>query len=421
MGSGQKSMSQSIHFFTLFLILTCFSNNEARRNPLKSIVKDLRAIKGISKNVKAIRKDVRDIWEELLYIEGIVNGGLVLSENGTNITQEHSYNHETKEAVLEVPAHNDYGDNSYIMVGKDSDHPLAGKMMSVVGDHCELHDKPEGVDSDDLVSKRGLSRMTRNKKIEIKYLVKNNPIEIKTGSEEYKNLTEMMKQKCQGKVIMQVDMEVLDEKKYKEHLRNLDYSDSGSIEFKPLHEVLDLEKIVRSHKTGCPYNDTMAACQKLKETEADSGCWYWEWDDITFHHYFDESEWKHKEICAKCCNKTGTAVIPCDCLVESMVAFSTAYKEIFGVCLEESHFCNYDPLSTRIRDDLGCDYSGIGMCSSKTTYIGGSVYQDATCWKCYSNSDDCKSPCNCNPDDEDCGCTDCSIEGANCYIDTRDF
>ena len=47
--------------------------------------------------------------------------------------------------------------------------------------------------------------------------------------------------------------------------------------------------------------------------------------------------------------------------------------------------------------------------------------QDATCWKCYSNSDDCKSPCNCNPDDEDCGCTNCSIEGANCYIDTRDF
>ena len=67
----------------------------------------------------------------------------------------------------------------------------------------------------------------------------------------------MMKQKCQGKIIMQVDIEVLDEKKYKEHLRNLDYSDSGSIEFKPLHEVLDLEKIVRSHKTGCPYNDTM--------------------------------------------------------------------------------------------------------------------------------------------------------------------
>ena len=30
----------------------------------------IKAIKGISRNVKAIRKDVRDIWEELLYIEG---------------------------------------------------------------------------------------------------------------------------------------------------------------------------------------------------------------------------------------------------------------------------------------------------------------------------------------------------------------
>ena len=54
--------------------------------------------------------------------------------------QEHVYNHETKEAVVNVPAHKNYGNNSYIMLGRTSNHPLAGKMMTVEGGNCELHD-----------------------------------------------------------------------------------------------------------------------------------------------------------------------------------------------------------------------------------------------------------------------------------------
>ena len=76
-----------------------------------------------------------------------------ITENGEAVVQESSYNVRNHEAVLRVPAHSSYGDNAFVMVGRDADSELAGKMMSIEGDSCELHDIPDFVNVEDLGEK----------------------------------------------------------------------------------------------------------------------------------------------------------------------------------------------------------------------------------------------------------------------------
>jgi len=156
----------------VLLLFATYLAKPSKKNPLKSIMKDLKKINHIAEDVKDIKKDVKDIWEELLYIEGIVTSHLPIKEGNETLHQEQTYNQDTKEAVLKVPAHKDYDDNTFIMVGRNSDHPLAGKMMTVIGNHtCELHDKPAEIDAEDLQTKRGLLRTTRAE-AEVSYIVK---------------------------------------------------------------------------------------------------------------------------------------------------------------------------------------------------------------------------------------------------------
>ena len=77
-----------------------------------------------------------------IFILGQIATGTEYSENGVTYTQQHLYNPDTKEAIIRVPAHGDYGDNSYIVLGNDADHIHAGKMMSIENNTCELHDLP---------------------------------------------------------------------------------------------------------------------------------------------------------------------------------------------------------------------------------------------------------------------------------------
>ena len=123
----------------------------------------------VSKDLREIKSGVKALMDEILILEGnvfyialvshhtytfqclgMVTSGFEFVENGTTLVQDQSYNHETKEAVLKVPAHKDYANNTFIMVSKSANSPLAGKMMSVQGDICELHDKPDGVDAEHL-------------------------------------------------------------------------------------------------------------------------------------------------------------------------------------------------------------------------------------------------------------------------------
>ena len=105
--------------------------------------------------------------------ETAMNSSLSFNENGTNIAQLQTYNPKTKEAFVKVPAHSNYGDNSYVMVGSSSSHPLAGKMMSVEGGNCELHDIHPDMNPEDLSATRGPRAFnTRNSQEVKKYMLR---------------------------------------------------------------------------------------------------------------------------------------------------------------------------------------------------------------------------------------------------------
>ena len=54
---------------------------------------------------------------------------VTFEENGATLEQKDSYNPETKEAISEVPAHGDYLATRFIMIGRTSNSPVAGKMV----------------------------------------------------------------------------------------------------------------------------------------------------------------------------------------------------------------------------------------------------------------------------------------------------
>jgi len=122
----------------------------------------------VDKNTQQ-NSEIKSTIEEIKQIiEGTVNitiGEVVISENGTALLQEHSYDHTTKEAVVKVPAHKGYGNNTFIMIGRNSNHPLAGKMMSVFEDRCYLFDKPDEMDSRSGFKKRSTEASSIRKQL----------------------------------------------------------------------------------------------------------------------------------------------------------------------------------------------------------------------------------------------------------------
>ena len=87
-----------------------------------------------------------------------IQSGIPFYENGRNYVQDNVFNPLTNEAILRVPAHNNYSDNAFIMVGRGRRNsgnrrpvsPLAGKMMSIEDTMCELHDIPDFINPEAL-------------------------------------------------------------------------------------------------------------------------------------------------------------------------------------------------------------------------------------------------------------------------------
>merc|ERR1712227_556076 len=73
----------------LILLYTCFS--QGQRDPMKLILKDLKKLKNIAKDVNDIKKNVKEIWDELLNIEGCSS-----NEHGNTNTTDGWVCHEHK-------------------------------------------------------------------------------------------------------------------------------------------------------------------------------------------------------------------------------------------------------------------------------------------------------------------------------------
>jgi len=308
--------------------------------------KGLKKVLSIVKNIEENMINVDDIVEALTPIienqcgccdvqeSNFTDGGIVISENGETIIQEHTYDHNTKEAVVTVPAHNGFENNTFIMIGRNSDHPLAGKMMSVSKDKCILHDKPDDVDSEHLATQRGLKNLVHSKNsIEFRYIYKRNQTNISEDSSDYLQLTEEMKKSCAGLTIVKSDTEVVSKEEHeRRRMRRPTFVDDG--------EKIDDKKV------GC--DNVTAACV---DNENPDGCWYWGANQVDASQLHFLSIDQATEMCVKCCfhyNVT-TAIIRCDCLTTGQ-AMSTAYYQLWFECAPYSHYCVWDHGSTAIQD-----------------------------------------------------------------------
>jgi len=301
---------------------------------------------------------------------GGIQSGIPFYENGRNYEQDNVFNPLTNEAILRVPAHNNYSDNAFIMVGRGRRNywpasPLAGKMMSIEDTMCELHDIPDFINPEAL-NQHGNTNPVSSVQTIVKYVERSNLVEIRRGSEEYEGLTSDMKRECKGKPIYKADITVRDVRSsfqengfFRPRSRNSTGSGSSNFDQVPQELSQASRRAIRSTTSGaCPNENVLAACQ---DTSQPGSCYFWY--DITNpnvrYHVLSTTELPENELCIKCCEVEGTPIIPCNC-VQDQQTFSTAHFQLHFSCYQGSRFPNFDFTSTALNSK--CNWSGVGAC-----------------------------------------------------------
>jgi len=316
-----------------------------------------------------------DCCEDKSKICDSIKSEVEFEEDGKPLVQKQSYHHENKEAVLKVPAHKDYDANTFILVGKDSKSPLAGKMMAVMRDWCEIFDKPDGIDVEKLGSE---TKSKKSQEEKIVYLWKSNHVIIKPGSEEYKDLTGIMKDECKGIPIYKADMEIVDKPKMRSRTRKL-----KKRTLKHINETSFNYDFLKQPRQGfCKLQDIMVLCNDLPP----SGCFRWVYANGEKRHILTLGNNPPGKQCTMCCDKEDTNLLPCSCIVprntpnaykEQRQILSTAYHHLNYHCMPNTAYCKYDPTSTATRDLCNASnhpYTGQGACVCDDSCYGYCQY-----------------------------------------------
>ena len=93
---------------------------------------------------------------------------VTFTENGQTFTQQDSYDPETREATIAVPAHGEYQAAKFILQGRSSNSPVAGKMIVSSEDSCSLEDIPDFINPEDMMSDDNRRNIDTRQKEEIK-------------------------------------------------------------------------------------------------------------------------------------------------------------------------------------------------------------------------------------------------------------
>lgn len=272
---------------------------------------------------------------------------VIFEENGETFEQKESYNPVTKEAVLAVPAHGHYPATRFIMQGRSSDSPVAGKMIVSTKSECHLEDLPDEVHPEHIEKTNRRRIDARNMKTVKKYRIKKK--NRKATEEELEILSEIMKSECAGKTVVVGSIETIH---HEEFLENLDLSSNFK---KSLRRVNTNETLQKSSRNGCahPYygcahTNTSYHCVRWSHGTGDQ--------PLIVHFHGNE------HYCVKCCNVPNTIYLPCDC-IDNQQKFSTAFaisreRDGFGYdCIKRSFYCKWDPAKVP-----GCDYTSPGSC-----------------------------------------------------------
>merc|ERR1719312_2066328 len=141
-----------------------------------------------------------------------VETGVIFEENGETYEQKDSYNPDTKEAVIAVPAHGDFPATKFVMQGRSSDSPVAGKMIVSTETECSFEDMPEEIVPEDMMIENQGGKVTRQTKEVKVYRIRSEIREV--TEEEKENLSESMKSECVGKTVVTSSIKTVDEDEY---------------------------------------------------------------------------------------------------------------------------------------------------------------------------------------------------------------
>jgi len=287
-----------------------------------------------------------------------VENVLIFEENGETFEQKDSYNPDTKEVVSSVPAHGDFPATTFIMQGRSSDSPAAGKMIVSTETECSFEDIPEEIVPENLMMEnRGGKKGKKGKGIK-KYRIRSNIR--KVTEEERENLTESMKSECAGKTVVTSSIETVNEDEY---LRGSNFSNNF---IRSLKRVNTEEVLQKGSRAIC--NAVYYGCAN---TNNPSNCLRWNYDGqdpfepaagiqrLSLHSLSGEN------YCTNCCHEQENTIYPlCSCITDEQ-RFSTAFaisRQRDGCtdpdCIKRSKYCKWDPDTTID----ACQYTSSGAC-----------------------------------------------------------
>ena len=137
---------------------------------------------------------------------------VTFEEHGEAFEQKDSYNSDTKEAVLVVPAHGYYPATTFIMQGRSSNSPVAGKMIVSTESACSLEDLPDVINPEDMTTETRKRKDIRQSNEVKMYQIRSDTREV--TEEEKEVLSESMKSECAGKTVLTSFIETVSEEDF---------------------------------------------------------------------------------------------------------------------------------------------------------------------------------------------------------------
>jgi len=300
--------------------------------------------------------------------------GVFYEEDGVIIEQKDTFNNETGEARLSVPAH---GNNSAIDVILQE-----GSMVTSSNDFCQLSDVPENIETGSMEANadsvvNSTADTTISKDVEnVKYGLKINEGDL--SPEETDSLSPSMKEACAGKTIVKMTVEETDEDKFNEMA-------AGGIVTIPQSRS-SLSRVRRQTNTNC--TNITRLC-----TSNDRSCWRWPYSTnfISIHHL------QLNTLCVSCCDTSDSELCQCS-EINSFATLSKCYAKSEGECALGTYECGSGDCRTYQQQCNGTCYGNNIPCGDECISKDHGRFSKQNCTtdgvtKCISSNLPCNGEC----------------------------
>jgi len=268
-----------------------------------------------------------------------IENSVIFEENGEKFEQKNIYRPDIDELVIAVPAHSNYPDTKFIMQGRSSKSPAAGKMIVSTGNKCSLEDIPDEINPEDMKVKNRREKDIRQMEEVKKYRIRSN-IKIAT-KEELEMLTDTMKNECEGKMVEVSTIETVNEEEFGAISNLANFANNLTRSFERV-KGNEIDKSQKNSRVAC--TDIYYGCA----TVGAAHCVRWTFEPEKHPgrqplHFIGTEKY-----CINCCPQENTPFLLCSCITNTQ-KFSTAYAisayrngATDYECIASSYFSKWD-------------------------------------------------------------------------------